>query len=377
MFNDLSLPAHPAPDPPLGKPRDLGEPGRCRAAPRDPRDRDAHAGSRQAPPWRFVPSRRTSATPSPPAAARLPGRKSRAEPDGAGGGRRFARQAPELIVALSRPTPGQIQVWEQSCPAALPVMNLHLGAHALGYVAGLVTGWALFGRSARRLRRAAGADRRLRLPRHAGRGARGTAAARFRRGRQRMGRRPPADLAPFAPVTIDTKRNCRGIGRAQGRPGREHSYRRQESVMTKTAFVILGAIVTAMASGPAIAQDNTVRTISYGDLDLRAAPAAPARPAHQQRRAQRAYAPGDRPRRRRGGAPLPRRDPRFGGRRPARRRGHRGRPRVALSRHLRRTGRAALDPSAASAVRVGTIPDQPGSGRFRLDPDGVWDTITA
>ena len=38
--------------------------------------------------------------------------------------------------------------------------------------------------------------------------------------------------------------------------------------MTKTAFVILGAIVTAMASSPAIAQDNTVRTISYGDLDL-------------------------------------------------------------------------------------------------------------
>jgi UrcA family protein len=37
--------------------------------------------------------------------------------------------------------------------------------------------------------------------------------------------------------------------------------------MTKTAFVILGAIVTAMAS-PAMAQDNSVRTVSYGDLDL-------------------------------------------------------------------------------------------------------------
>ena len=37
--------------------------------------------------------------------------------------------------------------------------------------------------------------------------------------------------------------------------------------MTKTAFVILGAIVTAMAS-PAMAQDSSVRTVSYADLDL-------------------------------------------------------------------------------------------------------------
>jgi len=37
--------------------------------------------------------------------------------------------------------------------------------------------------------------------------------------------------------------------------------------MTKTAIVILGAIVTAMAS-PAMAQDSSVRTVSYGDLDL-------------------------------------------------------------------------------------------------------------
>jgi nitroreductase len=58
---------------------------------------------------------------------------------------RFARQAPELVVMLSSPTPGhKIPVWEQelSCGAAL--MNLHLAAHALGYVAGLVTGWAAY-----------------------------------------------------------------------------------------------------------------------------------------------------------------------------------------------------------------------------------------
>ena len=41
--------------------------------------------------------------------------------------------------------------------------------------------------------------------------------------------------------------------------------------MTKTAIVILGAIVTAMAS-PAIAQDNNVRIVSYADLDLSSGP---------------------------------------------------------------------------------------------------------
>jgi nitroreductase len=58
---------------------------------------------------------------------------------------RFARQAPELVVILSCPTPDhKIPLWEQelSCGAAL--MNLHLAAHALGYVAGLVTGWAAY-----------------------------------------------------------------------------------------------------------------------------------------------------------------------------------------------------------------------------------------
>src|SRR5687768_15165394 len=58
---------------------------------------------------------------------------------------RFARQAPELIVALSSPTLGhKIPVWEQELSCGAAVMNLHLAAHALGYVAGLVTGWAAY-----------------------------------------------------------------------------------------------------------------------------------------------------------------------------------------------------------------------------------------
>jgi len=60
---------------------------------------------------------------------------------------RFAHQAPTLIVALSCPRSGKIPAWEQelSCGAAL--MNLLLAAHALGYAAGWVTGWASYSRS--------------------------------------------------------------------------------------------------------------------------------------------------------------------------------------------------------------------------------------
>jgi nitroreductase len=58
---------------------------------------------------------------------------------------RFARQAPELVVVLSSPTPGhKIPVWEQELSCGAAMMNLHLAAHALGYVAGLVTGWAAY-----------------------------------------------------------------------------------------------------------------------------------------------------------------------------------------------------------------------------------------
>ncbi len=58
---------------------------------------------------------------------------------------RFAHQAPELIVALSSPIEGhKIPAWEQqlSCGAAL--MNLVLAAHAVGFAAGWVTGWAAY-----------------------------------------------------------------------------------------------------------------------------------------------------------------------------------------------------------------------------------------
>ena len=58
---------------------------------------------------------------------------------------RFARQAPELVVALSSPTPDhKIPVWEQQLSCGAACMNLLLATHALGYVGGLVTGWAAY-----------------------------------------------------------------------------------------------------------------------------------------------------------------------------------------------------------------------------------------
>jgi nitroreductase len=58
---------------------------------------------------------------------------------------RFARQAPALIVALSSPTPGiKIPVWEQELSCGAACMNLALAAHASGFAAGWVTGWAAY-----------------------------------------------------------------------------------------------------------------------------------------------------------------------------------------------------------------------------------------
>lgn len=58
---------------------------------------------------------------------------------------RFAHQAPTLIVALSSPTEGhKIPLWEQELSCGAACMNLELAAHALGFAAGWVTGWAAY-----------------------------------------------------------------------------------------------------------------------------------------------------------------------------------------------------------------------------------------
>lgn len=62
----------------------------------------------------------------------------------------FARQAPTLIVALSRPKPdSHIPIWEQELSAGAACMNLLAAAHAEGFVGGWVTGWAAYSETVR------------------------------------------------------------------------------------------------------------------------------------------------------------------------------------------------------------------------------------
>ena len=63
----------------------------------------------------------------------------------------FARHAGQLVVLISAPIEGhKIPVWEQELSCGAAGMNLVLAAHALGYVAGWVTGWYAYSEHVRR-----------------------------------------------------------------------------------------------------------------------------------------------------------------------------------------------------------------------------------
>jgi nitroreductase len=58
---------------------------------------------------------------------------------------RFAAQAPELIIVLSRPNPeSHIPLWEQELSCGAACMNLLHAARAHGFAGGWVTGWAAY-----------------------------------------------------------------------------------------------------------------------------------------------------------------------------------------------------------------------------------------
>ena len=64
--------------------------------------------------------------------------------------REFAHYAGKLVVLVSAPTPEhKIPVWEQQLSCGAAGMNLLLAAHALGYVAGWVTGWRAYSEGVR------------------------------------------------------------------------------------------------------------------------------------------------------------------------------------------------------------------------------------
>lgn len=57
----------------------------------------------------------------------------------------FAHYAGQLVVLVSAPVEGhKIPVWEQQLSCGAVGMNLLLAAHAMGYVAGWLTGWRAY-----------------------------------------------------------------------------------------------------------------------------------------------------------------------------------------------------------------------------------------
>lgn len=63
----------------------------------------------------------------------------------------FAHYPGELVVLISAPVADhKIPLWEQELSCGAAAMNLLLAAHALGYVAGWVTGWYAYSEHVRR-----------------------------------------------------------------------------------------------------------------------------------------------------------------------------------------------------------------------------------
>ena len=63
----------------------------------------------------------------------------------------FAHQAPTLVVAISKPAhASHIPIWEQELSAGAACMNLLAAAHAHGFVASWLTGWATYSTAVRK-----------------------------------------------------------------------------------------------------------------------------------------------------------------------------------------------------------------------------------
>jgi nitroreductase len=97
-------------------------------------------------PWRFVvvPSDQRDAL-----AALLQRALAEEDPDATDAHRRkedeFAHYAGQLVVLVSAPVQHhKIPVWEQQLSCGAACMSLLMAAHALGYVAGWVTGWRAY-----------------------------------------------------------------------------------------------------------------------------------------------------------------------------------------------------------------------------------------
>ncbi len=161
-FNDLASPISLIETRRSGKPRDMIAPGPDAAQ----LDRILAAAMRvpdhgKLAPWRFVvvdPERRGEL-----AAAMLEAYlaerpdASRLEQDAV---EQFCHQAPTLVVVVSRPVAeSKIPLWEQQLSAGAACTMLLHAAHALGFVASWLTGWAAYSPAIRGL--FAGPDDRI------------------------------------------------------------------------------------------------------------------------------------------------------------------------------------------------------------------------
>ncbi|WP_156679025.1 nitroreductase family protein [Sphingomonas profundi] len=147
MFNDLSSPAALLATRRSGKPRDMVAPGPSEAQLRAMLEAAIRVPDHgKLAPWRFVivagdrreafaALLRDAYLAEKPAAGRL-------ELEAID---QFARQAPALVVAISRPAhASHIPPWEQELSAGAACMNLLHAAHAHGFVGGWLTGWAAY-----------------------------------------------------------------------------------------------------------------------------------------------------------------------------------------------------------------------------------------
>ncbi len=146
-FNDLASPAQMLATRRSGKARDMGLPG-----PDAAQLRQILTSAMRVPdhgklaPWRFITvaaDRRAAFSKGLEAAyiSEKPdaGRLEREAVLAFGGG------APCLVILASRPEPGiKIPVWEQELSAGAAAMQLCNAAHALGFVANWLTGWAAY-----------------------------------------------------------------------------------------------------------------------------------------------------------------------------------------------------------------------------------------
>lgn len=152
MLNDLSSPAALLATRRSGKPRDMIAPGPDKTI----LDRILAAACRtpdhgKLAPWRFVivPQDARSAFAAMLRAAYLADKPEagRLELEAID---QFAHQAPTLVVAISSPArASHIPIWEQELSVGAACMNLILAAHAEGFVAGWLTGWAAYSTAVR------------------------------------------------------------------------------------------------------------------------------------------------------------------------------------------------------------------------------------